>query len=161
MKSCLATSSKALLTFTAVLEDVQKNMAISSFFMKLSAYSAVTSRLCDMIITDPRDRGECPLTQILRSQENFLLPQLSIGSRIQRSVYYMSNKILGNVVDQNHSCSIPIKALDYAPKALLPSSVPNLQLHFAILINVKFFSSELNPFIKFGIPMVTLQSISN
>lgn len=61
---------------------------------------------------------------------------------------------LGNVVYEEHGCCIPEECLDDGPKALLASSVPDLQFNGLVIFHCNSFTLKLSACISSSLPMV-------
>jgi hypothetical protein len=54
------------------------------------------------------------------------------------------NELLSNIVDQNDGRGVPIKTFDNGKEILLTSSIPKLQFHPIVLIDVQFFGGKFH-----------------
>lgn len=76
----------------------------------------------------------------------------------QRNLYYFTRHLLCNIVNKKDCWTISIVALDYRFEALLASRIPDSHLNVKSVIDFYNFRSELNTYLSYDVPTVTIYS---
>lgn len=141
---CLAAYRNASSTFSLVFAEVSNMNAKSLSRINFSARSTVTARLHGKRLT--RTHGpfarQLRRKQLLESSSRW--PPCTSVRVLRRRGGWVKAEVPGYAVDEEDSCRAAIEGLDDGSEAFLASSVPDLHLDTALLVELDLLGVELH-----------------